>query len=262
MEKRSEWFFFNFRQPPNTLHIHSSDRERTWPEAHCHICDCRAFSTMLELSLAVFLLGSFGVWLALLASNDVDLSRRTRVFCMLEGQGSLESVTRMLIAHLHTENDIGIILRQINVSRSTWKRNWRKTQCPQLPIGNPQLKIGRPVQIEPGTLITQVHWKGWRFAGRAKYLSHSSFRTVFFFLGGGGGGSRDQLWERFLQDLIYPHFVTCLAKSQMSSFTTGCYLFIQTSLQPYGTWIGEPSKTRNSITYDVIVNMKCWLLIC
>ena len=46
MEKRSEWFFFNFRQPPNTLHIHSSDRERTWPEAHCHVCDCRAFSTM------------------------------------------------------------------------------------------------------------------------------------------------------------------------------------------------------------------------
>ena len=38
--------FLNFRQPPNTLHIHSSDRERTWPEAHCHVCDCRAFSTM------------------------------------------------------------------------------------------------------------------------------------------------------------------------------------------------------------------------
>ena len=43
-EKRA--IFCNFRQPPSTLHIHSSDRERTWPEAHCHLCDCRAFSTM------------------------------------------------------------------------------------------------------------------------------------------------------------------------------------------------------------------------
>ena len=45
--KEKRVIFFNFRQPPNTLHIHSSDRERTWPEAHCHVCDCRAFSTML-----------------------------------------------------------------------------------------------------------------------------------------------------------------------------------------------------------------------
>ena len=44
--KEKRVIFFNFRQPPNTLHIHSSDRERTWPEAHCHVCDCRAFSTM------------------------------------------------------------------------------------------------------------------------------------------------------------------------------------------------------------------------
>ena len=44
-EKRA--IFCNFRQPPSTLHIHSSDRERTWPEAHCHVCDCRAFSTMI-----------------------------------------------------------------------------------------------------------------------------------------------------------------------------------------------------------------------
>ena len=46
--KEKRVIFFNFRQPPNTLHIHSSDRERTWPEAHCHVCDCRAFSTMGE----------------------------------------------------------------------------------------------------------------------------------------------------------------------------------------------------------------------
>ena len=48
MEKRSDWFFFNFRGPPNTLHIpvHSSDRERMWPKAHCHVRDFRAFSTM------------------------------------------------------------------------------------------------------------------------------------------------------------------------------------------------------------------------
>ena len=45
--------FFNFRQPPNTLHIHSSDRERTWPEANCHVCDCRAFSTMLPFFLSL-----------------------------------------------------------------------------------------------------------------------------------------------------------------------------------------------------------------
>ena len=44
--KEKRVIFLNFRQPPNTLHIHSSDRERTWPEAHCHVCDCRAFSTM------------------------------------------------------------------------------------------------------------------------------------------------------------------------------------------------------------------------
>ena len=48
-EKRA--IFCNFRQPPNTLHIHSSDRERTWPEAHCHVCDCREFSTMCSDSL-------------------------------------------------------------------------------------------------------------------------------------------------------------------------------------------------------------------
>ena len=47
----------------------------------------------LELSLAVFLLLSFGVWLALLAPHDADLTRRTHVFCMLEGLGSLESFT-------------------------------------------------------------------------------------------------------------------------------------------------------------------------
>ena len=44
--KEKRVIFFNFRQPPNTLHIHSSDQERTWPEAHCHVCDCRAFLTM------------------------------------------------------------------------------------------------------------------------------------------------------------------------------------------------------------------------
>ena len=31
--------------------------------------------------------------MALLAPDDADLTRRTRVFCMLEGQGSLESFT-------------------------------------------------------------------------------------------------------------------------------------------------------------------------
>ena len=45
--KEKRVIFFNFRQPPNTLHIHSSNRERTWPEAHCHVYDCRAFSTMV-----------------------------------------------------------------------------------------------------------------------------------------------------------------------------------------------------------------------
>ena len=44
--KEKRVIFFNFRQPPNALPIHSSVRERTWPEAHCHVCDCRAFSTM------------------------------------------------------------------------------------------------------------------------------------------------------------------------------------------------------------------------
>ena len=41
--------FVHFRQPPKTLHIHSTDRERTWPEAHCQVCDSRAFSTMVSL---------------------------------------------------------------------------------------------------------------------------------------------------------------------------------------------------------------------
>ena len=44
--KEKRVIFLNFRQPPNTLHIHSSDRERTWPEAHCNVCNCRTFSTM------------------------------------------------------------------------------------------------------------------------------------------------------------------------------------------------------------------------
>ena len=44
--KEKRVIFFNFRQPPNTLHIHSFDQERTWPEAHCHVCDFRALSTM------------------------------------------------------------------------------------------------------------------------------------------------------------------------------------------------------------------------
>ena len=62
--------------------------------------DARAARTcaaipFLELSLTVFFLVSFGVWLALFAPHDADLtrSRWTRVFCMLEGQGSLESFT-------------------------------------------------------------------------------------------------------------------------------------------------------------------------
>ena len=42
--KREASDFFNFRQPPNTLHIHSSDREQMWPEAHCHV---REFQTLL-----------------------------------------------------------------------------------------------------------------------------------------------------------------------------------------------------------------------
>ena len=45
MEKRSG-FFFNFRQPPNSLHFHSSDWERMWLDAHCHVRDFRAFLTM------------------------------------------------------------------------------------------------------------------------------------------------------------------------------------------------------------------------
>ena len=48
-EKRE--IFCNFRQPPSTLHIHSSDRERMWPEAHCHVRDFRAFSTMGTITL-------------------------------------------------------------------------------------------------------------------------------------------------------------------------------------------------------------------
>ena len=46
--KEKRVIFLNFHQPPNTLHIHSSDRERTWLETHCHVCDCRAFSTMVN----------------------------------------------------------------------------------------------------------------------------------------------------------------------------------------------------------------------
>ena len=52
--KEKRVIFLNFRQPPNTLHIYSSDRERTWPEAHCHVCDCRAFSTMKENDDGIF----------------------------------------------------------------------------------------------------------------------------------------------------------------------------------------------------------------
>ena len=55
--KEKRVIFFNFRQPPNTLHIHSSDRERTWPEAHCHVCDCRAFSTMKKETLSLIVVG-------------------------------------------------------------------------------------------------------------------------------------------------------------------------------------------------------------
>ena len=43
--KEKRVIFLNFRQLPNTLHIHSSDRERMWPEAHCHVRDFWAFLT-------------------------------------------------------------------------------------------------------------------------------------------------------------------------------------------------------------------------
>ena len=49
--KREANDFFNFRQPPNTLHIHSSDRERMWLEAHCHVRDFREFLTMTKVFL-------------------------------------------------------------------------------------------------------------------------------------------------------------------------------------------------------------------
>ena len=53
--KREASDFLNFHQPPNTLHIHSSDRERMWPEAHCHVRDFRSFSTMELLKDREFL---------------------------------------------------------------------------------------------------------------------------------------------------------------------------------------------------------------
>ena len=70
---------------------------KKWPGFEASF-DARAARTcaavlFLELSLAVFLLVSFGVRLALLAPHDADLTRWTRVFCVLEGQGSLESFT-------------------------------------------------------------------------------------------------------------------------------------------------------------------------
>ena len=46
-EKRA--IFCNFRQPPSTAHILSSDRERMWPEAHCHVRDFRAILTMWQV---------------------------------------------------------------------------------------------------------------------------------------------------------------------------------------------------------------------
>ena len=47
MEKRSEWFFKTFIscQISFTLHMHSSGRERMWPEAHCHVHYFGAFLT-------------------------------------------------------------------------------------------------------------------------------------------------------------------------------------------------------------------------
>ena len=73
---KREVIFFNFRQPPNTFHIHSSDRERTWPEAHCHVCDCRAFSTMIRKRLQILLSLKLHCWainylfLAIVVSSD------------------------------------------------------------------------------------------------------------------------------------------------------------------------------------------------
>ena len=43
-EKRA--ILFSFRQPTCALHIQSSDRERIWSEAHCHVRDFRAVLTM------------------------------------------------------------------------------------------------------------------------------------------------------------------------------------------------------------------------
>ena len=68
--KRSERFFFNFRQPPSTLHIHSSDRERMWPEAHCHARDFRPILTMVYVCCTSSVLHlmhrsfSYQLWLA------------------------------------------------------------------------------------------------------------------------------------------------------------------------------------------------------
>ena len=44
----SEFFFWNFRQPPYIRHIHSSDRERMWLEAYCHVRDSTKFPSILD----------------------------------------------------------------------------------------------------------------------------------------------------------------------------------------------------------------------
>ena len=43
--KEKRVIFFNFHKPPTTLHILSSDWERMWAKAHCHVPDFRAFLT-------------------------------------------------------------------------------------------------------------------------------------------------------------------------------------------------------------------------
>ena len=122
MEKRSEWFFFfNFRGPPNTLHIHSSDRERTWPEAHCHVRDFRAFSTMVFMFDDTSLILSLSLWKPFASGTSCQqrqaTSRLTRApnfsFC---------KALKTLLPHA---NVVYHFLRHtgLHCSRSKWHRD-------------------------------------------------------------------------------------------------------------------------------------------
>ena len=78
-EKRAN--FCNFRLPPSTLHIHSSDRERMWPEAHCHVRDFRAILTMtLQNSLTYFPVNWYTIMIESSSRNVKPLTQEDLVY--------------------------------------------------------------------------------------------------------------------------------------------------------------------------------------